>query len=144
MKRLILLFILCPLIVIGQQTITGENILSIKNFGGLNTRSGDFSIKQNEFRQLDGVDLNLNLGSITKRWGYDNQGTVAGQDSLIGIFGAYFSDGRQRLFYVGDSAGEKYGNIYATDFNVTSGQTRIETEWPIINKPTFSVRGRLL
>lgn len=139
MKRLFLLIILAPLLVVAQQTITGENILSIKNFGGLNTRSGDFSIKQNEFRVLDGVDLNLNLGSITKRWGYDNQGTVAGQDSLIGIFGAYFSDGRQRLFYVGDSNGTGYGNIYATDFNVTSGQTRVETEWPVINKPTFTI-----
>lgn len=139
MKRLVLLLILCPLIILGQQTITGENILSIKNFGGLNTRSGDFSIKQNEFRVLDGVDLNLNLGSITKRWGYDNQGTVANQDSLIGIFGAYFSDGRQRLFYVGDSNGAGYGNIYATDFNLTTGQTRIVTEWPVINKPTFTI-----
>lgn len=139
MKRLVLLLLFIPVFVMGQQTITGENILSIKNLGGLNTRSGDFSIKQNEFRRLDGVNLNLNLGSITKRWGYENLGTVAGQDSLIGIFGAYFSDGRQRLFYVGDSAGEKYGNIYATDFNVTSGQTRIVTEWPIINKPTFTI-----
>ena len=135
----ILLLLLLSFSLSFAQEAPQEKVLRITEFGGLNTRQGDFSIKPNEFRQLDGWDLNRNPGSLTPRFGYDNQGTVAGQDSLIGIFGAYFSDGRQRLFYVGDSNGTGYGNIYATGFNVTSGQTRIETEWPVINKPTFTV-----
>lgn len=116
-----------------------EKVLRITQFGGLNTRQGDFSIKPNEFRVLDGWNLNRNPGSLTPRFGYDNLGTIAGSDSLVGIFGAYFSDGRQRLFYVIDTATKGYGTIYATGFNVVSGQTLVETEWPIINKPTFTI-----
>ena len=136
----ILLFLLLSLFtLVSAQEIPQEKVLRITEFGGLNTRSGDFSVKPNEFRILDGVNLNRNPGSISIRFGYDNQGTVTGSDSLVGIFGAYFSDGRQRLFYVIDTATKGYGTIFATNFNSTAGKNLVVTEWPIINKPTFTI-----
>ncbi len=136
--KVFLLLLISASLAFGQNA-PQEKVLKITNMGGLNTRFGDFSVKPGEWRILDGWNLNRNPGSLTPRFGYENLGTVPGLDSLIGIFGAYFSDGRQRLFYVGDSNGTGYGNIYATGFNVVSGQIRVATEWPIINKPTFTI-----
>ena len=133
----------------GQQTITGENILTINQFGGLNTRSGDFSIKPNQFRRLDNFDLDRNSGSLTNRLGYDSIGTIVGQDSILGIYGAYYTDGSQQLIIVTDSAGVGYGNIYVTQPNSNAIDkdgtfagdtlTRIATLWPIFNRPVFTM-----
>lgn len=133
----------------GQQTITGEHILTINEFLGLNTRSGDFSIKPNQFRRLYNFDLDRNAGSLTNRLGYDSIGTMVGQDSIIGIYGAYYTDGSQQLIIVTDSAGVGYGNIYITQLNSNiidkdgtfNGDTltRIATLWPIFNKPVFTM-----
>lgn len=155
MRRLFLLIILAPLLVVAQQTITGENILTINNFGGLNTRSGDFSIKSNQFRELLNFDLDRNVGSLTKRFGYDSIGTIVGQDSILGIYGAYYTDGSQQLIIVTDSAGVDYGNIYVTqpnsniidkdgvftDIADSTGDSlmRIATLWPVFNKPIFTM-----
>ena len=98
----------------GQQTITGENILTINQFGGLNTRSGDFSIKPNQFRRLDNFDLDRNSGSLTNRLGYDSIGTIVGQDSILGIYGAYYTDGSHQLIIVSYSSGVGYGSCYFT------------------------------
>lgn len=149
MKRLALLFLFVPIFVMGQQTITGENILTFNRFGGLDTRSGDFSIKPNQFRELFNFDLDRNIGSLTKRLGYDSIGTIIGQDSILGIYGAYYTDGSQQLIIVTDSAGVGYGNIYVTQPNsntidkdgIFAGDTltRIATLWPIFNKPIFTM-----
>src|SRR3990172_12119988 len=92
-----------------EPQVIPEEVLTLNNFGGLNTRAGDFAIKANEFRVLHNWDLNRNAGSLTKRFGYDSVGTVGGTghtiDSLLGIYGAPYSDGRQRLVMVGDSTG---------------------------------------
>lgn len=133
----------------GQQTITGEQILTINKFAGLNTRSGDFSIKPNQFRDLYNFDLDRNRGSLTVRLGYDSIGTMVGQDSILGIYGAYYADGSQQLFIVTDSAGVGYGNIYVTQPNSNlidkdgtfAGDTltRLATHWPIFNIPVFTM-----
>ncbi len=155
MKRLVLLLCLIPIFAIAQQTITGENILTINRFGGLNTRAGDFSIKPNEFRELFNFDLDRNVGSLTKRFGYDSIGTIVGQDSVLGLYGAYYTDGSQQLIIVTDSAGVGYGNIYVTQPNSnvidkdgifveiadSTGDSlmRIATYWSILNKPVFTM-----
>ena len=77
-----------------------EQVLSINNFRGLNTASGDFSIQPNEARVAHNIDWGRNVGSITKRYGYDLVGTIEGLDSIIAIYGAYYSDGTQQMFIV--------------------------------------------
>ncbi len=140
---------------VGQQTITGEHILTLNKFGGLDTRSGDFSIKPNRFRELLNFDLDRNIGSLTKRFGYDSIGSIVGQDSILGIYGAYYTDGSQQLIIVTDSAGVGYGNIYVTqpnsnlidkdgiftDIADSTGDSlmRIATHWPVFNKPIFTM-----
>ena len=152
--RLILLLLISFSLVFAQNA-PQEKVLRITEFGGLNTRQGDFSIKPNQFRELFNFDLDRNVGSLTKRYGYDSIGTIVGQDSIIGIYGAYYTDGSQQLIIVTDSAGVGYGNIYVTqpnsnlidkdgiftDIADSTGDSlmRIATLWPVFNKPIFTM-----
>jgi hypothetical protein len=88
--------------------------LRITQFAGLNTVAGDFALKPNEAVIAHNIDFGRHVGSLTKRFGYDSLSYLAGQDSIIGLYGAYYSDGRQRLFMVSDSSGVGWGNVYAS------------------------------
>lgn len=92
----------------------GERVLRIRQFGGLNTIAGDFAMKPSDARIAHNIDFGRNVGSISKRYGYDSISVVAGQDSAIGLYGAYYSDGTQQLIFVTDSSDVGYGNIYAS------------------------------
>lgn len=92
----------------------GDKLLRIQQFGGLNTIAGDFAMKPSDARIAHNIDFGKNVGSISKRSGYDSVSVIAGQDSAIGLFGYYYSDGTQRLIFVTDSAGVGYGNVYAS------------------------------
>lgn len=86
----------------------------LRNFGGLNTLSSDFTIKPNEARRLHEIDLSRKLGAWSKRYGYDSVSTISGMDSIIDIYGAYYSDGSRQLYFVSDSDGTGYGAVYKT------------------------------
>lgn len=94
-----------------------EQLLTIKGFKGLNTKASDFVMQPNESRFAHEIDWGRNLGTPTKRLGYDLYGSVSGSDSIIGMYGAYFSDGTQRLFIVTDSSDVGYGSIWVTPEN---------------------------
>ncbi len=53
-------------------------------------------------------------GVIEKRLGYDSVATLSGVDSIVGIYGAYYSDGTQQLIIVADVAGVGYGKVYVS------------------------------
>lgn len=142
---LICFCVICETSFAQEVKVIPEELLTINNFGGLNTRAGDFAIKANEFRILHNWDLNRNVGSLTKRFGYDSVGTVSEADSVLGIYGASFSDGRQWLVVIADSISggaadssgrTGYGNIYTTPFgstNVIDSLTRRATYWGVQN-----------
>lgn len=142
--------ILALAFIVGAQenTVTGERLLTISGFGGYNTADANLGKPPTDFEQLLNWDLNRNLKSLTKRYGFDSLGTIVGQDSIIGVYGAYYTDGTQQLFIVTDSAGVGYGNIYVTQLNSNvldkdgtfAGDTltRITTHWPIFNTPFFT------
>lgn len=111
MYRLVISIILC-VIVASSAIMAEQKLLRITTFGGLNTVSGDFSMKPGEARGAHNIDFGRNVGSVTKRYGYDAVSFLHGQDSIIGIYGAYFLDGTQRLVVVSDSANVGWGNIY--------------------------------
>jgi hypothetical protein len=99
-----------------------EQVLRIRQFGGLNTIAGDFSMKPSDARIAHNIDFSKNVGSISKRDGYDSVSTITGQDSAIGLYGHYYSDGTQRLIFVTDSADVGYGNVYASSKGQASFQ----------------------
>jgi len=137
---LIILFVMVFCVVVMAENPPME----IRGFKGLNTRSGDFSLKPNEARVAHNIDFGRNLGSITKRYGYDSVSAIAGMDSIVdgSLYAAYFSDGRQRLFFIGDSSGVGYGNIYATSFgsaNISGdSSSRLRQFWSVQNPTSFS------
>jgi len=144
MARLLLSSILVFLLYsssLGQDNTATEKVFTIDRFLGMNTMSGDFAVKPGEAREMRNFDLNRNPFSLTKRYGYDTVGIIAGQDSIVSIYAAYYSDGTQQLFIVTDSTGVGYGNIYITakgSDDVTS-LTRIATLWGIQNKTSFTM-----
>lgn len=115
MFRVISIILLLAVSLSAQQAEQPQdNVLRIRSLGGLNTISGDFVVPQNMFRIAQNVDWDRNVGSATERFGYDSVTTIVGQDSLVGLYGAYYSDGSQQLFVVSDSATVGYGNVYKT------------------------------
>lgn len=98
----------------GEAVSAQEKLHRITQFGTLNTLAGDFSMEPGDSRIAHNIDWGRNVGSITKRFGYDSVSFISGQDSVVGLFGAYYSDGTQQLIVVTDSAGVGYGNVYAS------------------------------
>jgi len=136
-KILLSLFILFSITIHAQ-----EQKVELRNFKGLNTVDGDFTIKPNEARDCLDIDFS-NVGSITKRLGYDSVSVISGMDSIIAIYGAYYSDGTQQLFVVADSNGTGYGAVYVTSkgsVNLDS-LTKISGYWPVFGTPRFTMFG---
>lgn len=138
MRKVILLL----LSVLAISVQAEEKVFEIRNIRGLNTVDGDFAIKPNESR----FDFNLDhstVGAIKKRLGYDSVSVVFGMDSIIAIYGAYYSDGTQQLFVVTDSNGTGYGAIYVTpkgSANLDS-LTKIQDYWSVFGFPSFAMFG---
>jgi hypothetical protein len=119
----------------------GQQSMRIEGFRGLNTATADFQVKANEARIAHNVDLGKNIGAISPRDGYDSVSLVSGMDSIVGIEGAYYSDGTQQLVFVADSSGVGYGNVYASpdgSSDLTSA-TRIWQYFSIQNVPQFAM-----
>ena len=115
--------------------------LSISGFGGLNTVTSDFQVKPNEARVAHNIDFSEEIGSFALRKGYDSISAMSGMDSLVGIFGAYSSDGTQRLIMVADSDGVGYGNVYvgAEGSADISSASRVWQYFSIQNQPSFAM-----
>lgn len=127
MKYFFIIFIVLFL-CIGVFAQSGDQVLSIRDFKGLNTRDGDFTIKPNEFRVLHNFDLG-ELGSIKKRKGYSPYVTFTGVDSLIGLYNAVYSDASTELIVLTDPDTLGYGHLMKWD---PSGSfTRVDTVWII-------------
>lgn len=136
MKKLLLSLLLLASTVIGQ-----EQLFQIRDFKGLNTVAGDFAVQPNEARLAHNIDFGRNVGSITKRYGYDSISTISGMDSIVAIYGAYYSDGTQQLFVVADLADSGYGKVYVTpkgSSNLDSA-TAIWNYWSVLGYPTFTM-----
>lgn len=138
-----ILILIGLLILFASSGHAQEQKLEIRDFAGLNTRSSDFNIKPNEARIAHNIDFSRGgVGSIAKRLGYDSISVMVGQDSLLGIYGAYYRDGRQQLIVVADSAGVGYGGIYATPMgsvNIYDSATLITSLWGTQTSPSFTM-----
>ena len=108
-SKIVLLVLLLGSVCFGQ-----EQVLRLIGPWTLNTKSGDFALKPTECRQAHNVDWSRYFGSIAKREGYDSVSAISGQDSALGLYASYESDGTQRLVFVTDSAGVGYGNVYVS------------------------------
>lgn len=115
--------------------------LSISGFGGLNTVTSDFQVKPNEARIAHNIDFSEEIGSLALRKGYDSISAINGMDSLVGIFGAYSSDGTQQLVLVADSDGVGYGNVYVSSEGSAdiSSASRIWRYFSVQNQPSFAM-----
>lgn len=136
MKKLLLSLLLLASTVIGQ-----EQLFQIRDFKGLNTVAGDFAVQPNEARLAHNIDFGRNVGSITKRYGYDSISTMSGMDSIVAIYGAYYSDGTQQLVLVADIDTFGYGAVYVTpkgSVNLDS-LTKIWDYWSVFGYPSFTM-----
>lgn len=132
----ILVFLFFVVSVLGQSP---SNVLEVRNFTGLNTRAGDFQIQPNEARICHNVDLSRKLGSISKRYGYDSLLHVANVDSVVGLYGAYYSDGSQQMFYVYAMSNYDYGKIYTSNLGYVGSSVHIWPYFAIQNRPSFAM-----
>lgn len=91
-------------------------------------------------KQAVNVDLGKKIGSISVRPGFERVGTIAGQDEIIGISPALYSDNGRRLVFATDSTGVGYGNVYATPRGSSAVDSAVEfgTAFPITQVPTFT------
>jgi len=95
MWRLLLSVLLLATTVLGQ-----DEPIQLYGFRGLNTIAGDFQLKPIDARKAHDVDFGRQLGTLMPRRGYDSISAMPNADSIVGIYGAYYSDGSQRLFSV--------------------------------------------
>ena len=136
MWRLLLSVLLLSTTVLGQ-----DEPIQLFGFRGLNTIAGDFQLKPVDARKAHDVDFGRQIGCLMPRRGYDSISAMGGMDSLVGLFGAYYSDGTQKLFLVADSDGVGYGNVYVgTEGSAdVSSASRIWQYFSIQNKPSFAM-----
>lgn len=138
----LLFLVLCFTMVVAQQTGTLKK-LELRGPWRLNTTASDLGMKLGELRIAHNLDFGANLEAMTIRRGYDSVSTISGMDSILGIYGAYYSDGTQQLFIVADSNGTGYGNVYVTNkgsVNLTADSlTRIWQYWGIQNRSSFAM-----
>ncbi|MCK5601666.1 hypothetical protein KAR91_07355 [Candidatus Pacearchaeota archaeon] len=139
----LLLFLFLVTSAVAQQTGTLKK-LEMRGPWRLNTVTSDPNMKLGDLRIAHNIDFGANLGAMTIRFGYDSISTISGMDSILGIYGAYYSDGTQQLFVVADSSGVGYGNIYVANkgsVNLTADSlTRIWQYWGIQNHPSFTMQ----
>jgi hypothetical protein len=143
MIQVIFIVILLTVAVFGQEG-KQQKVIQAREFKGLNTRASDFNIQPNEARRAIDIDLSRGgIGSIQKRLGYDSVSTLVGMDSILAIYGAYYSDGTQQLVLTTDSDGTGYGGIYVTgkgSANIEAdSSTRIWQYFSTQNLPSFTV-----
>lgn len=133
----LLLSVLLLATTVGAQ----DEPIQLFGFRGLNTISGDFQLKPIDARKAHDVDFGRQLGTLMPRRGYDSISAMSGMDSIVGIFGAYYSDGTQNLFLVADSDGVGYGNVYvgAEGSAGVDSASRIWQYFSIQNKPSFAM-----
>lgn len=133
----LLLVLLCVVTGFAQK-------VEVRDFKGLDTRSSDFTIQPNFARMAHNIDFSRGgVGAISQRAGWSFVDTLLGMDSIIGIYGAYYSDGTQQLIVVADSAGVGYGGIYATQkgsANLDSDSlTKVSGFWSAQQTPYFAM-----
>lgn len=135
MKRLLLSLLLVAGLVSAQ-----EQKIEIRGFGGLNTIADEFHIGVNEATVAHNIDFSRQMGAISKRLGYDSLSAMAGVDSIIAIYPAYYSDGTEQLFIVVDTGGNGIGHIYVTakGSNDISSATLIWSYWSVFGYPSFA------
>jgi len=122
------LFSIIAVLLFCCNVVGEEQVLQIRNFKGLNTRSGDFAIQPNEFRVLHNSDLS-DLGAFKKRKGYSPYITFTGVDSLVGVYNAVYSDGSSELLVLTDPDTLGYGHLMK--WNPVGSFTRVDTLWII-------------
>lgn len=132
------------LIVSGVQAQDEVKNLALHGPWRLNTVASDLGMKPGDLRIAHNLDFGANLDAWTIRRGYDSVSTITGMDSILGIYGAYYSDGTQQLFIVADSNGTGYGNVYVTqkgsvEINDRDSLTRIWQYWGVQNRPSFTM-----
>ena len=95
--------------------------IRIRQFRGLETKAPEYLRGYNAQGLSIGAsachnfDLSRSgLGALTKRYGYDKVGEISGLDSIVGMYGAYYSDGTQQLIFVTDPTTTGYGRIEVT------------------------------
>ncbi len=143
MSRVFVIFMALTVLVFGQEQ-QEQRVIEIRQFKGLNTRASDFDVQPNEARDVFNVDLSRGgIGSIQKRLGYDSVSSIAGMDSMLAIYGAYYSDGTQQLVFTTDSDGTGYGGIYVTNkgsANIEAdSSTRVWQYFSTQNRPSFTM-----
>lgn len=116
--RILLVFLLCG-------SVFGQELKTIVNFKGLNTRDGDLVVAPEYARIANNVDFSrFGVGSIASRKGRDSISALgAGFDSIVALATYQLRDGRRRLVHAADSTGVGYANLYAGNF----GSTRIDS-----------------
>lgn len=141
MLRLLVNSIFALLVI--SSCLAEEQKLELRNFKGLNTIDGDFSIQPTESRQAINIDWGRNVGSITKRYGYDAVSIDSSlhADSMIAIYGAYYSDGTQQLFVIIDDSAFGFGSVYVTPLGSTNldSATKVWDYWSVFGYPSFTM-----
>ena len=97
MWLLLLSVLLLATTVLGQ-----DEPIQLYGFRGLNTIAGDFQLKPVDARKAHDVDFGRQIGCLMPRRGYDSISAMPNADSIVGIYGAYYSDGSQQMFSVID------------------------------------------
>jgi len=136
MYRLVISLLLLASVVVGQPA---EKVERIRGFRGLNTRSNEFSLKPNDAIQAHNIDWSRALGSITKRYGHSSLGYIANCDSVVGLYGAYYSDGTQQMVYVVDSDSTKYGQVMLSAKGSITPDTVVWKYFSVQNRPSFAM-----
>lgn len=141
MKRLLLILLL-PLLVSAQEHQT-ENQMVVPVGRGMDTRSSDLDIKPGFARRAHNVDFSRNQNAISPRYGFTKTSALgSGYDSLLGLYGVYYSDATKRLAFAADSAGAGWGGVYVTDTamgRIDTLTTRIVQYWNTQYPTTFSM-----
>lgn len=152
------------------QVQPGVQRLSIPRFDGINNAAGPLTMKPTEALIANNVLLSSNggnIGSMSKRLGYDSVSALGDfYDSLISIYGVFFSDGKRCLAYVADSAHPTpssenidYGGVYVSNLgthNLDSSvykwhiwfgshpPNRLTTYWNCQHQTSFTTFGDVL
>lgn len=123
---LLLLSVLLLATTVGAQ----DEPIQLFGFRGLNTIAGDFQLKPVDARKAHNIDFGRQIGTIMPRRGYDSISAMPDADSIVGIYGAYYSDGTQRLFSVIAGHNDADGvQVDTTETEICNGTTMMSI-WP--------------
>ena len=112
----LLLSVLLLVTTVGAQ----DEPIQLFGFRGLNTIAGDFQIKPVDARKAHNIDFGRQIGTLMPRRGYDSISAMPDADSIVGIYGAYYSDGSQRLFSVVAGHNDEVGVVIDTTLSDTT------------------------